>query len=280
MALNRIADVLISIHAPRAGGDVYPVRLSRPWECHFNPRPPCGGRRAKNTTPAIINPFQSTPPVRGATYFAVESYDSQDNFNPRPPCGGRLDYFGVSADYILFQSTPPVRGATERGLHRGRRVRRFQSTPPVRGATACRWTHSGRCWRISIHAPRAGGDKRPAGRTGHTGHFNPRPPCGGRLPFPSPRDFSTAISIHAPRAGGDAPGHKRLRPRLLISIHAPRAGGDPTYQAQSEEYSEDFNPRPPCGGRRRFQMIRWRRCFKISIHAPRAGGDVQEVVSA
>ena len=58
--------------------------------------------------------------------------------------------------------------------------------------------------RISIHAPREGGDDT---RTGTT-----RP--------------TVKISIHAPREGGDRACMARTgRPRK-ISIHAPREGGD------------------------------------------------------
>ena len=62
---------------------------------------------------------------------------------------------------------------------------------------------TGQIPNISIHAPRAGGDKIVA--LGHS---------------------AAHISIHAPRAGGDlTPGILSPAPRQ-ISIHAPRAGGD------------------------------------------------------
>ena len=102
-------------------------------------------------------------------------------------------------------------------------------------------------------------------------HFNPRPPCGGRLNGYDISVFPVWISIHAPRAGGDGDNMgtsatrakfqstppvrgATLKPRRRacfqnISIHAPRAGGD-------------------AGG---YQIIR--RTQNISIHAPRAGGD-------
>ena len=57
---------IISIHAPRVGGDRFP-RLRGP------------GRRE----------FQSTPPVWGATKARSLRVHRFFNFNPRPPCGGR-----------------------------------------------------------------------------------------------------------------------------------------------------------------------------------------------
>ena len=77
----------------------------------------------------------------------------------------------------------------------------FQSTPPARGATIL----PRNAWyvkRISIHAPREGGD----------------------LYLPVACDISV-ISIHAPREGGDFNSH-RLTSSVCISIHAPREGGD------------------------------------------------------
>ena len=79
----------ISIHAPRVGGDPFKVRYRRyptifqstppVWgatrrglrqpadhQPHFNPRPPCGGRRFRTYQRLLCR-----------------------YFNPRPPCGGR-----------------------------------------------------------------------------------------------------------------------------------------------------------------------------------------------
>ena len=190
-------------------------------------------------------------------------------FNPRPPCGGRR------IKHCLIPAPA-----------------RFQSTPPVRGATLLKWGLRHRpC--ISIHAPRAGGDRCCKAIAHKKPYFNPRPPCGGRLPFfvfvflimkfqSTPpvrgatsirggRKVACEISIHAPRAGGDCRGlvnasdfktfqstppvrGATLRLALRcggdrISIHAPRAGGDSSAPARCF-CRTDFNPRPPCGGRR------------------------------
>ena len=79
---------------------------------------------------------------------------------------------------------------------------------------------------ISIHAPRAGGDR-----------------------LFIDRDYRNSISIHAPRAGGDYIIICQ-RKKVKISIHAPRAGGDAT-TLFTNRIPADFNPRPPCGGRHR-----------------------------
>ena len=85
---------------------------------------------------------------------------------------------------------------------------------------------TGQIPNISIHAPRAGGDKIVA--LGHS---------------------AAHISIHAPRAGGDGTGRGRRCTRKNISIHAPRAGGDPCRPWASTPLWY-FNPRSPCGERR------------------------------
>ena len=79
----------VSIHAPRAGGDMSHLIKFRPLVC-FNPRPPRGGRRlgCGNRLDKLL--FQSTPPARGATKDGKKRWNKKKSFNPRPPRGGRL----------------------------------------------------------------------------------------------------------------------------------------------------------------------------------------------
>ena len=102
----------------------------------------------------------------------------------------------------------------------------FQSTHPVRGATPRRCCNR-QCVRISIHAPRAGCD-------------SVRTRCSR----------CRRISIHAPRAGCDDEFDFLQFEARHISIHAPRAGCDNTAKA-GVHFEADFNPRTPCGVRRR-----------------------------
>ena len=168
--------------------------------------------------------FQSTHPLRGATKLpenpapapqisihaplagcdnvARRSIKPSDHFNPRTPCGVRH----------LHHDTQ-------------RRTRRFQSTHPLRGATdlrGCLVTSDG----ISIHAPLAGCDEREVFAPARGKHFNPRTPCGVRLP---------QCAFDVVRAG--------------ISIHAPLAGCD-ILRRGKDYINLDFNPRTPCGVRR------------------------------
>ena len=58
---------IISIHAPRAGSDDYRLHENQE-KVYFNPRSPCGERPTTGGCPICSAKFQSTLPVRGATY--------------------------------------------------------------------------------------------------------------------------------------------------------------------------------------------------------------------
>ena len=175
-------EISISIHAPRVGSDscrpgVYvqwvsfqstlPVwgatqlfEVFPPSSQYFNPRSPCGERPARCAALPRWNVFQSTLPVWGATAAIYAAGVDTGNFNPRSPCGER-----PFTDNWLFL------------------LALFQSTLPVWGAT--RWS-DGRNGEmpISIHAPRVGSDIRDLANIEFLVYFNPRSPCGERLPLP------------------------------------------------------------------------------------------------
>ena len=128
--------VMISIHAPREGGDF--VILAAPFAPrYFNPRPPRGGRRRRRRvtrgTPCNFNPR----PPRGGRLLRFAKPDGTGDFNPRPPRGGRQPLTSLPLRMVIsFQSTPPARGATALWDSTAPTVYLFQSTPPARGATA------------------------------------------------------------------------------------------------------------------------------------------------
>ena len=171
----------ISIHAPLAGcdhdhhhrqqliqrfqsthplrGATSPARRCGARQRDFNPRTPCGVRRgpdgwvhkaenisihaplagcdARDSAPNHATAaFQSTHPLRGATFFSA-----------------------LSTPILLFQSTHPLRGATRHTFSLLHPEDLFQSTHPLRGATA-RYPRHYAAYQISIHAPLAGCDDR------------------------------------------------------------------------------------------------------------------------
>ena len=126
--------------------------------------------------------------------------------------------------------------------------------------------------RISIHAPRAGGDDNGNNKTTPSSDFNPRPPCGGRRLRYCTQTAWKKFQSTPPVRGATVPCG---RPVICCGYFNPRppCGGRPTFSANTPPTSWHFNPRPPCGGRRvdrRFENPD----SLISIHAPRAGGDI------
>ena len=133
--VSAIHDVqVISIHAPREGGDLPHVDLQISAGRNFNPRPPRGGRPRRRWSPSpSMTRFQSTPPARGATAHESQRHTQHSISIHAPREGGDP----------LFPGRCPGR-------------------------------------YISIHAPREGGDSE-GYRNRHRRHnFNPRPPRGGR----------------------------------------------------------------------------------------------------
>ena len=151
-------------------------------------------------------------------------------FNLRPPCGGRLCTGG--ALYCV--------GVT------------FQST-----SSAWRTTHPAALSLgpepISIHVLRVEDDRALSHARASSSHFNPRPPCGGRLGMlDMPEDeleFQSTSSVWRTTRGqqkarGTAAGFQstssvwrtttssyQKRPPRLISIHVLRVEDDPHFNA-------------------------------------------------
>ena len=171
------------------------------------------------------SPFQSTRPLRGATY--TEEIDKKVSaISIHAPLAGRdCAGWSTSARGRRFQSTRPLRGATEASTL-ARQSRRFQSTRPLRGATCGAPTPEEILHDISIHAPLAGRD----------------PEAGTVTLF-------FYISIHAPLAGRDDSGGIGFK---LIRNFNPRApcGARRLMTSPRRSASSHFNPRAPCGARR------------------------------
>ena len=90
----------------------------------------------------------------------------------------------------------------------GKAYKVFQSTPPARGATVPVETLTAG-QKISIHAPREGGDPKRGRPPRRTKPFQSTPPARGATVLSRILATVTVISIHAPREGGD-PRMQRL----------------------------------------------------------------------
>ena len=140
----------------------YGARLALIWrpahDQNFNPRAPYGARPGRTGEPirgafsSIHAPhtgrdvavqesrygvllFQSTRPIRGATWGMVCRSGMVSYFNPRAPYGARRTAEGGKLYKITFQSTRPIRGATWPTRPYAPHSTAFQSTRPIRGAT-------------------------------------------------------------------------------------------------------------------------------------------------
>ena len=125
----------ISIHAPRAGSDM-PARSAPLSSSYFNPRSPCGERLDVLDYYPLVDAFQSTLPVRGATPNFGRCERRRDYFNPRSPCGERRKIHGFDQRRHKEISIHAPRAGSDRRWGRNNlRGYQFQSTLPVRGAT-------------------------------------------------------------------------------------------------------------------------------------------------
>jgi len=169
----------------------------------FNPRPPCGERPGfLYPSSSAVLPFQSTPPVWGATVSVALA----------------------AIQAFWFQSTPPVWGATLHLLHHpgamvvsihAPRVGSDQATPTSAIPTIC-FNPRPPCGErleefysmvkafVSIHAPRVGSDSAIFGMGRKMGQFQSTPPVWGATIYTRVVDYITiVVSIHAPRVGSD-----------------------------------------------------------------------------
>ena len=91
---DNISVCIISIHAPLAGRDVAPL-LERLRHFHFNPRAPCGARPTGSIPRSPPSVFQSTRPLRGATFRRMRCV-GVIRISIHAPLAGRdvkLDYY-------------------------------------------------------------------------------------------------------------------------------------------------------------------------------------------
>ena len=185
-------------------------------------------------------------PLAGCDGEVRERGAQHDNFNPRTPCGVRpYPSRPVSASRNFNPRTPCG-------------VRHASGKIVVKTET------------ISIHAPLAGCDMDNPLFFHLLYLFQSTHPLRGATSCAYASPGFIAISIHAPLAGCDRFFLNTPSPNN-ISIHAPLAGCDGSASKDGKR-PYNFNPRTPCGVRRRRQMGARRR-IPISIHAPLAGCD-------
>ena len=182
----------ISIHAPLAGRDIKVLDCTDE-ELMISIHAPLAGRDICTVGKyPSRNLFQSTRPLRGATFVPDKVSAALGYFNPRAIVGGKVvQLISIHAPLagrdsvcavnvssgVSFQSTRPLRGATRMTIALMTFVI-FQSTRPLRGATVTE-PRPASLIDISIHAPLAGRDDCSADRRNVCSLFQSTRPLRG-----------------------------------------------------------------------------------------------------
>ena len=185
----------ISTHAPLAGRDQQ-QRARLRGSPHFNPRAPCGARRytipksldgvAISTHAPIIREFRQRhfnprAPCGARPGWPDDRYD-HINFNPRAPCGARPKPAKVRHLAMDISTHAPLAGRDRMFLSQTFHKKLFQPTRPLRGATFITGRPSDRL-KFQPTRPLRGATPFPSSHKPRTReNFNPRAPCGARLP--------------------------------------------------------------------------------------------------
>ena len=146
----------------------------------FNPRAPCGARRAassgaeeaseisthaplagRDAPPLLchnnIEAISTHAPLAGRDNCATSCVNARGEFQPTRPLRGATSLLRGCNKSLTFQPTRPLRGATNLRRGSGIFLIRFQPTRPLRGATSP-LTYRLTLVAISTHAPLAGRD--------------------------------------------------------------------------------------------------------------------------
>ena len=239
-------EILISIHAPRAGSDRDHHRGNGGRRISIH-APRAGSDISLSPTMLSISKFQSTLPGRGATK-ACQYQPQCSQISIHAPRAGSDRYSGrTSVSDKTFQSTLPGRGATA-ACALFSLPRALSIHAPRAGSDSAFWHGAKRC-DLSIHAPRAGSDSRDIDIVGYI-----------------------KLSIHAPRAGSDTaalvPGEagRNFNPR---SPGGERLSGTRCFLTWVCGFQSTL---PGRGATQRYKVL-LDMGMRISIHAPRAGSD-------
>ena len=127
----------------------------------------------------------------------------------------------------------------------------FQSTPPARGATSPPPAICATRLYFNPRPPRGG--RRIYGRSAYQfGHFNPRPPRGGRLLEQVINAIDVLFQSTPPARGATLPGRWIRSGTISFQSTPPARGATDNGYSVEVDAEQDFNPRPPRGGRPRF----------------------------
>ena len=171
-----------------------------------------------------------------------------DNFNPLPPCGGRPRCCLPTAWRHQFQSTPSVWRETPR-CNTTHRRKVFQSTPSVWRETL-RESLCASVGAISIHSLRVEGDI-PVCEIDDPAEPFQSTPSVWRETDPDVQAYLQEQFQSTPSVWRETAQQRLHRSKRRISIHSLRVEGDDPCHDTGQNPARNFNPLPPCGGRRK-----------------------------
>ena len=209
--------------------------------------------------------------MRGATVGDQVRPQSELISIHAPLAGCDIDDLIPYANNAKFQSTHPSRGAT-RAIWIPHSWRKYFNPRAPCGARQRQHDALLRQPLISIHAPRAGRDWS-SGDKGCRHGISIHAPRAGRDILIEVDGKTVVISIHAPHAGRDEESVAMSRDKAIFQSTRPMRGATNS-SFQRYFFCHYFNPRAPCGARRR-NCNSMGQVHKISIHAPHAGRDCQ-----
>ena len=208
---------------------------------------------------AYLCQFQSTHPLRGATPTGYSCCICLSYFNPRTPCGVRRTYIAPSL-LLEISIHAPLAGCDGAFIKNHALIDKFQSTHPLRGATNRPGAAKPRI-AISIHAPLAGCDTATLTWQRSYEQFQSTHPLRGATdaaggPTAKTRRFQ---STHPLRGATQVLRLTELLSLVFQSTHPLR--GATTRSWNTALFMVNFNPRTPCGVRRKTYST-----LKIVIH--------------
>ena len=193
----------------------------------FNPRVPCGTRRHVYglTALAVQVSIHASRAGRDKDQRTIDAPCA--SFNPRVPCGTRPDDDHLQgAGFVV-------------SIHASRAGRDAVSNDFDLVVVL-----------VSIHASRAGRDVVVFLAIGIQNSFNPRVPCGTRRDEVERATAGDQVSIHASRAGRDLSSD--FCSKVCELFQSTRPVRDATlFLVHGLQVPRSFNPRVPCGTRRR-----------------------------
>ena len=221
MFLHVCLQAVISIHAPREGGDTGKI-IIRYQIFRFQSTPPARGATTGTPHRPTGRAFQSTPPARGATtdirYAVIDTPISIH----APREGGDASSYAAPPRIALFQSTPPARGATGHRNDRLLEIAISIHAPREGGDSTMRSRIVARV--ISIHAPREGGRRRLSFDSHLGDSFQSTPPARGATEYPPALQGCASFQSTPPARGATAASPFSWTSRCYFNPRPPRGG--------------------------------------------------------